>query len=156
MLQADQSILVDAPRQRVFAFVADYRNAMKYERHFSRLDLVPGPTSGIGTTVDARGRFRGIPVRAKLRIEEFVEGQRIVSRSVSGLRSSLEWNFAEEGRQTRVRLVTRYSLPVPFVPRQVRESIHEEIQAMTRASLKELKRLLEVDQPAEVLETSAE
>ncbi len=143
MPHTDQSILVDAPRHKVFDFVADYRNTTKYEKHFSRLDLMPGPIRGIGNTVDARGWFRGIPVRSKLRIVEFAEDQRIVSTSVAGLKSWLEWDFADEDGKTRVRLFASYSFPIPFIPRNVRESVAQEVKAMTTASLLELKRLLE-------------
>ncbi len=156
MLQTDQSILVNAPLHTAFAFVADYRNAIKYERHFSKLDPLPGPRQGYGTTLDARGRFRGIPVRSTLRIVEFVEDERIVSRSIAGLHCSLEWDFGEENGRTRVRLVAKYALPLPFVPRTVQASIEREIQAITTESLLELRRLLEVRQPAPASEPASE
>ncbi len=156
MPQTDQSILVDAPRHKVFDFVADYRNTMKYERHFSRVDLAPGPTRGVGNTVDARGWFRGIPVRAKLRIVEFVENERIVSRSIAGLKSSLEWDFSDEDGKTKVRLFASYSFPIPFIPRHLRESVAEEVKAMTSASLRELKRLTESDEARTASEPPAE
>lgn len=156
MPRTEQSILVVAPRHKVFAFVADYRNTMKYEKHFSRVDLAPGPSRGIGTTVEARGWFRGIPVKAKLRITEFVEDERIVSRSVAGLKSSLEWGFADEQGKTKVRLVASYAFPFPFIPRQVRESVAQEVQTMTTASLRELKRLLENEESGPASEPPAE
>ena len=156
MPQTDQSILVDAPRQKVFAFVADYRNTLKYEKHFSRLDLAPGPARGIGNTVDARGWFRGIPVRAKLRIVGFVENERIVSRSIAGLKSSLEWDFSDEEGMTRVRLFASYSFPIPFIPRHLRETVTEEVRSMTTASLRELKRLMEIGDSAAASQPPAE
>ena len=156
MPQTDQSILVDAPRHRVFDFVADYRNTTKYEKHFSRLDLMPGPARGIVNTVDVRGWFRGIPVRAKLQIVEFVEDERIVSASIAGLKSWLEWDFSDEEGKTRVRLFASYSFPFPFIPRHVRESIAHEVKSMTTASLIELKRLVERDEAGSVSEPSAQ
>ncbi|HEX9016715.1 MAG TPA: SRPBCC family protein [Chloroflexota bacterium] len=139
----DQSVLVEAPRHEIFGFVADYRNVTRFEKRFTRVFRLPGPSYGLGVTLDARGWFRGVPVRAKLRIVEFVPDKRIVSRSVAGLKSILEWEFSDEGGGTRVRLITGYDWPFPLIPRQVKESVAAEVGSMAADSLRELKRLME-------------
>lgn len=139
----DQSLLVDAPRHEVFGFVADYRNVTRFEKRFTRVARLPGAPYGLGLTLDARGWYRGVPVRAKLRIVEFVPDKRIVSRSVAGLKSTLEWDFTDEAGGTRVRLVTGYDWPLPLIPRHLKESIANEVASMAADSLRELKRLME-------------
>ncbi len=143
MPRTDHTVLVMAPLSEVFEYVADYRNVAKFEKRFSRVEPLPGPRYGLGTTLDTRGWFHGVPVRAKLRTTEFVENQRIVSNSISGLKSTLEWEFAEENGGTRVKMAASFDWPLPLIPRHIKEAIQEEVREMTAASLCELKRLLE-------------
>ncbi len=151
-----RSILVNAPIEEVFQFVADYRNTPKYQRQFSRFEPVGEPTHGLGLTVDARGRFKGLPIRAKLRITEFVENERIVSRSVEGLKSAAEWEFGREGDKTRVTFTASYSWPLPILSRAIRKMLEAELIAMTEASLRELRRLVEARHLGGSLQPSAE
>ena len=143
MPSVDRNIWIDAPAEKVFRFVADYRNTTRYQRHFSRFQPVDSQAWGLGMTVDARGRFRGLPVHARLTITEFVENRRISSRSVAGLKSSAQWSFADEDGGTRVRFVASYDWPVPVLSGAMRRTIERSIVAMTESSLRELKRLLE-------------
>lgn len=138
-----QSILVNAPVHDVFEFVADYRNITRFEKRFSRVVRLDGPDHGLGMTLDAKGRFHGVPVHARLQVVEFAQDRKIVSRSLAGLKSLLEWEFSEEGGATRVKLFANYGWPFPLIPKQVKDSIRVEVEEMTAESLRELKRLVE-------------
>lgn len=59
------------------------------------------------------------------------------------MRSSAEWHFEPEGPATRVRVIAAYDIPVPRVVTGLRRRIEAEIDRMTEASLRELKRLVE-------------
>lgn len=143
MLRTDRFILIDAPLETAFEFVADHRNTTSFQKNFSRFEPLGSPTYGLGMTVDARGWVKGIPVRATLKITEFVKNERIVSRSVAHLKSTAEWHFARVDGRTRVRFVASYELPVPILSGSLRERIRVEVDAMAQATLRELKRLLE-------------
>jgi uncharacterized protein YndB with AHSA1/START domain len=143
MPSTDLSILIDAPVQRVFEFVADPRNTVRYQREFSHFEPIGTPRYGLGMTVDARGKFKGIPVRTKLRIVEFVPHERIVSRSVAFLKSRAEWHFSEEEGKTLVRFVAHYDWPLPLPRWSVGRILEHEIEAMTELSLRRLKQLVE-------------
>ncbi len=139
----DRSILIEAPVATVFEYVADWRNTIKYQHQFSKFEPVGEPVRGLGLTVDARGWFKGLPVRARLRIVEFVENERIVSRSVAHMRSSAEWLFSPDGDRTRVRFIANYDWPVPLGNRLLKRIVENEIASMTETSLRDLKRLVE-------------
>jgi uncharacterized membrane protein len=143
MPSTDLSILIDAPLEAVFDFVADPRNTVKYQREFSTFEPVGHPPRGLGMTVDARGKFKGLPVRAKLRIVEFVPNERIVSRSVAFLKSRAEWHFSVEDGKTLVRFVAQYDWPVPLPARAMSWLLENEIDAMAEDSLRRLKLLVE-------------
>ena len=137
MPHTDLNILIDAPVERVFRFVADPHNTTRYQRQFSRFEPVGSPQYGLGATADARGRFRGIPVRARLRIVEFVPNKRIVSRSIAFLKSTAEWHFDEEDGKTRVRFAANYDWPIPILGGTIRRMIEEEIDDMAEDSLQD-------------------
>ena len=152
MPRIERSILVKAAVEEVFEFVADYRNTTRYQRHFSRFDPIGPPTRGLGLTVDARGRFRGIPIHARLRVTEFVENERIVSNSIEGLKSAAIWRFDREDEQTRVTFTASYAWPVPILSGALRRMLTEELVSMTESSLRELKRLVEQEHGSRALE----
>lgn len=152
----ERSILVDAPVEEVFEFVADYRNTIQYQRQFSRLEPVGEPTYGLGLTVEARGRFKAIPIHARLRITEFSKNERIVSKSVEGLKSEAVWSFAPEGSQTRVTFTASYGWPLPILSGALRRMLLAELAVMTESSLRELKRLVERKRRGASSETSTE
>ncbi|MGE5620115.1 MAG: SRPBCC family protein [Sphingomonadaceae bacterium] len=143
----ERSILVEAPIDEVFAFVADYRNTTMYQRQFSHFaPIIDSPTHGLGMTLDVRGRFKGLPIRAKLRVTDFVPNELILSRSIEGLESTAEWRFAPEGGGTRVTFAARYAWPIPILGRTLRKMLEAELASMTTTSLRELKRLVEATQ----------
>lgn len=139
----DLSILVDAQVEAVFRFVSEPSNTLRYQRHFSRFDPIGSPRTGHGATADARGSLLGIPVRAKLRVIEFVPNRKIVARSVAYLKSSAEWHFSEEDGKTLVRFVASYDWPMPVMGPGMRLLLEAEIEALAEDSLRELKRLVE-------------
>jgi len=149
MPTTDRWILVDVPVEKAFEFVADYRNTTRYQKQFSRFQCLGEPTYGLGLTVDARGRFRGLPIRSTLRIVQFVKHELIVSKSVAHFKSTAEWRFTPVEGKTKIRFVASYDWPVPIPGRTLKRMIEAEIEAMTESSLRELKRLLESEAQAE-------
>jgi uncharacterized membrane protein len=148
MPSTDLSILIDAPVEAVFRFVADPRNTIRYQQEFSSFEPIGAPRYGLGMTVDARGKFKGIPVRARLQIVEFVPNERIVSRSIAFLKSRAEWHFVEDQGRTLVRFVAQYDWPIPLPGRAMSWMLGGEIEAMTEDSLRRLKLLVEEEHRA--------
>lgn len=144
MLRVERSIDIFAPIERVFAYVADYRTALRWMHNFTRFEPLPGtPTSGLGAQVAVTGTAFGFPVSTTLEIIEFVPERRLVSRSTGRIRTSSEWSFAPTESGTRVTFQSSYDLPA-FVERLVgREEIQRELLGGADQSLANLKRDLE-------------
>ncbi len=149
MPEIARTILIDAPVGEVFEFVADPRNTIQYQRHFSRFEAVGEPTYGAGLIVDARGHFHAIPIHTRLRIVEFVKDERIVSESIAGLKSRSEWSFAQQGEGTRVTFIADYDWPIPILSGMLRRRLEAELAAMTESSLRKLKKLTEAKHRSE-------
>jgi len=104
------------PRPAVFAFFADARNLEAITPASMRFRiLTPLPIEmRAGALIDYRLRLRGIPVRWRTRIEEWVPDRRFVDVQLSGpyrsWRHTHQFEDAEGG--TRMRDTVEYELPL--------------------------------------------
>ncbi len=136
-------ILVRMPVEKVFAFVADPRNTTRIQREFSRFEPIGEPAYGLGMAVDARGSFKGFPVRAVVRVTEFVKNERIVSVSTEGVASRAEWVFSPDEDGCRVQFTASFEWPVLLPSLALGRMAEEELTRLTESALRQLKRLVE-------------
>jgi uncharacterized membrane protein len=140
-----KSIEINAPLEDVFAYVADYRNAKDFLEGFTEFQAVTGQFSGLGARARASGKFWGVPVSTVLEISEFEENQCLVSRSVAGIRSSSAWGFQTTKKGVKVTFTAEYSVPGLMIGHLMERLIEKDVEANTRQSLINLKRIMERD-----------
>src|SRR3954452_11673953 len=86
-------ILVNAPPERIFAFLADPMNIPRIQSHFSSVNIVTEKRRGLGAAIEARGRFRGFPITARMDIVGFEEPTLLVSDSKGAVSSHTTWRL---------------------------------------------------------------
>jgi ribosome-associated toxin RatA of RatAB toxin-antitoxin module len=153
MPTAISSALVPATPDRVFDFIADYRNITRLQTQFASAKLASEIERGQGAVVELSGRFHGMPMRVKNRIVTFTPPRRLVSVSEGTVLSRNVWEFepveGEETPSTRVTFSVEYKVAAgPFgkLFTGVASSLfHKEIQEMTDESLRRLQALMEQD-----------
>lgn len=150
MPTASATNIVPASAERVFDFVADYRNIPRLQAQFSSVKVASEVERGQGAVVELSGRFHGVPMRVKNRIVTFTPPHRLVSISDGTVLSRNVWEFEPvEGGDTRVTLTIEYKVAAgPFgkLFTGVASSLfHREIQEMTDDSLRRLQELLAQD-----------
>jgi ribosome-associated toxin RatA of RatAB toxin-antitoxin module len=154
MPTAISSTLVPATPERVFDFIADYRNIPRLQTQFASAKLASEIERGQGAVVELSGRFHGMPMRVKNRIVTFTPPRRLVSVSEGTVLSRNVWEFepvdSEQEPSTRVTFSVEYKAAGPFgkLFTGVASSLfHKEIQEMTDESLRRLRELLAQDNP---------
>ena len=140
--------IVPATADEAFGFVADYRNIVRLQPHFSSARLVSAEEHGVGAEVDLNGHFHGIPIKARNRIVAYSPPDRHVSVSDGQVLSRSTWEFEQitaDPPVTRVTLTLDYKLREGIggmIASVLWPIFNREIQGMTDESMKRLREFL--------------
>jgi fatty-acyl-CoA synthase len=138
------TVHIAAPPDRVFDFVDDWRNAVRYLHRLVRWEPVDhGATMGVGTVF--RVGIQAGPTRldGKLEVTDYSRPEKISIRSIDGPRVVGGWTFEPNGDGTRVSLRASFDLPGGIAGRLVGSFISRNGQRDLDESLRDLKRLVE-------------
>lgn len=146
MAHVEESVVIAAPIGDVFDLIADYRHALSWMEGFSRFEILPGPSSGVGARVRAAGTLLGFSLETELEIVEFERPTRLVSRTAGPIRSLTAWILRETDSGTLVTFTGEYHLPL--VLRLAGDHAFEQLVAgQIRQSLENLKQLFRPGAP---------
>src|SRR5579884_252572 len=140
MAHVEEGVDISAPIVDVFDLIADYRSALTWMEGFTRFDLLPGPSRGVGARVRAAGSFLGFALETELEIVAFDAPHRLTSRSQGPIRSITSWILSETESGTRVTFSGDYQLPLAL--RLAGDRAFEQLVAgQIRRSLANMQRL---------------
>ena len=141
MPRIERSILINAPVNEVFDYIADPTNCPTW---------VPGMVSVRDVAgIDAGKTFRwtykmaGISFDGESTILEYVPYEWIVIGSQRGIVSVWTYDFRAEGDGTRVGAVVEYAIPIPVVGKVIQEVILGKNEHEADLALARLKALME-------------
>ncbi|GAA2388252.1 MULTISPECIES: SRPBCC family protein [Gordonia] len=107
-----QTVTTEASRDRVFAYVDDYRNVPSWMFGVTRFTPVTDHTSGLGATYEACMKIGPKNLTSTLRVTEWVENECVVLTSIAGFDVRTGWRFADGADgQTLVDVNFDYDLP---------------------------------------------
>jgi uncharacterized protein YndB with AHSA1/START domain len=101
--------VISAPRERVFAFLADLENHWLITDRFVRVLSLDGPAGARrGGQVRIRAPF-GLSRIASIRVEEARPPAELIGSAAvgDGTKAEVRWSLAEEGAGTRTELTAR-------------------------------------------------
>ena len=150
MRQVTVNIVISAPREQIFDFVADLSRRPAYCDHYLK-DYRLARANPVGKGAAARFLLDG-PVfneRADLAIVEVNRPRRIVEEGRVGIRGRSRliaiYDFVPEGSATRVELTT-YSEPKTAVDRLRQRGAHRWIRRQSKKALVRLRKIFEEPQ----------
>ncbi len=146
-------IRIDAPGERVFAFLADPTNIPRIQTEFRSVRLLTPQTQGLGATIEAQGTFRGLPLTAQMQIVALEPPHLLVSDSSGMVQSRTTWRVAPDpppapdaaphgGLGSRVTLTIDYTVTVPGLA-FLGSLVQRDLDNLTIAALRRLKALVE-------------
>lgn len=144
MPSLDGRIRIDAPVEKVFDFVDDWRNTTRFIHGLVRWKpLDPGNVQGEGARFRAAMKVGPSVLEGEMEVVEHVPNERVVFVSTRGPQVRGEWTFHAEGDGTLVDLRNTFTLPGGVVGRVVGKVISGQGRKALDDSLADLKRLVE-------------
>ncbi len=106
------SIHIDAPVEKVFAFLSDPANWKDIGRTGVVITEVHLNDHGVGTSYSWEARILGLPIRGTNTFTEFAPNERITDESTLALEGTWRYSFEPEGAGMRL---TFENLPSSFM-----------------------------------------
>ena len=113
MAKVERTITINAPVEKVFAYVTDSSNEREFVPSITDIRNIQG--EGVGKTYDWTYKMLGIPLHGKSETVEYKPNERYVSKSSGGVVSTWTWIFRSETGGTQMNVVIEYTIPVPVL-----------------------------------------
>jgi uncharacterized membrane protein len=141
--RSQATVSVDAPARDCFAYVANHRNATRFMLGIKRYEPLTEQASGMGARFLAVVEVAGRKLEAEMEITDWVDGEKMTSRSRRGPKTEGGWTF-DESRDGTTAITLSYAYEVPGVfrllPGRVVTGI---VEGGLRLSLQRLKKEIE-------------
>lgn len=107
----EQTIEIDAPVEKVFAYVEDFTRIGEWLYGLHEIKPVDGPLHGLGATYEGTVRL-GVPLRSRVTCTDYELNRLVEITSVKGVKNTQRWTFTDLGQgRTKVDVWISYDLP---------------------------------------------
>ena len=107
----EQSVEIDAPVSKVFAYVDDFSTTKDWMYGLTKIDPVTEQLRGVGAQYDGVMKV-GVPLKARIQCTSWEQDRLIELTSVKGIQTTQRWSFTDlGGDRTRVDAWVSYTLP---------------------------------------------
>lgn len=103
MITQDFTQEINAPVEKIFAFVSDFRNNSKWQDGVIESTQTPDGPTNVGTTVKDKRTFLGQKMESTYEVTEFVPNKKMVFKSSSGpVQFQFSQTFESTGGRTKM------------------------------------------------------
>lgn len=107
----EESVEVDAPVDKVFAYVDDHTHTKDWMFGLARIEPVTDQLRGVGAQYDGVMKV-GVPLKARVECTAWEQDRYIEIRTVKGIHTTQRWTFTDlGGDRTRIEAWVSYTLP---------------------------------------------
>jgi len=142
MAKIEKSILIGAPVEKVFAFMAEPSNLLEIWPSLLEVRNVQPLPNG-GYCYDWTYKMAGMRIEGQAEWTEFVKDQRIVYGNESGIPGTFVWTYRREDGGTRVSVSVEYTIPGAVLARLAEPIIHKMNEHESETILANLKARME-------------
>ena len=114
-MQIEDSIVVAAPLNEVFAYASDWQHWAEWFKGVSDFRPTTAIERGNGARYAYRASLMGIPASVETEIADFAENGGWTGVSVRGMAHRTSWRFEPHGEGTRFSYRMEYQLPLPLL-----------------------------------------
>lgn len=113
MAKIEKTITINAPVEKVFAYVEDPMSNPEWLPGVVEVKDVTG--QGVGSHFRWVYKMVGMRLEGESTTTEYVSNRRIVTQSKGGAVSTWTWTFEPHDGGTKLNLVVEYTIPVPVL-----------------------------------------
>ena len=114
MAKITRDILINAPVEKVFEYASNPVNQPEYWPSMLEVKDIEEQPGG-GRNYNWVYKMAGIRLNGSTETTEFVENERIVTKSSGGVESTFTYTYKPEGEGTRLTMELEYVVPVPVI-----------------------------------------
>ena len=141
MERVEKSITIDAPVEKVFAYLRDPMSNLEIMPSMVQVSQVAG--EGVGAEFRWVYRMAGMNLEGKSTVLEFVPDKRFVTQSQGGIESTWIWDFAPDNGGTRIDLAVEYTVPIPVLGRLAESLVVRQNERELETTLANIKERVE-------------
>lgn len=124
MAKIEKTIFINAPVEKVFAFMAKPENLPEIWPSLQEVRNVQPMPNG-GYSYDWTYKMAGLRVEGRAEWTEFVQNRRIVDKNEGGIPSTFIWTYEAENGGTRVSVSVDYTIPGALLGRLAEPIVHK-------------------------------
>lgn len=146
MAKLEQTIVIRAPVEKVFNFMADPRNLPEIWPSMLEVRKVTTNPNG-GVDFEWVYKMAGLKFDGASITAEFVKNKYSETRSTKGIESIFRWNYESIAEGTRLHLEVEYKIPIPLIGKLAEAVIVKQNEHEANNMLNNLKDRMEIEIP---------
>ncbi len=142
MAKLEKSVMIKAPVEKVFDFMADANNFPEIWPSMVEVRDVQRSAAG-GNKFNFTYKMAGMRIEGASEATEWIKNQRNVTESTKGIQSRFVWTYQPEAGGTKLTVQVEYTVPVPLLGKLAEAFIIKQNQNEMDAMLANLKARME-------------
>lgn len=143
MARVEKSVTVDAPIERVFAYLKDPMSNLEWLPGMMEVTKVSG--EGVGARFRWVYKMAGIALEGESTALEYIPNERFVTESKSGIVSTWNWDFAPDDGGTKIDLTVDYVVPIPVLGKLAEAVVVRQNERVLDTALENIRGRMEGD-----------
>ena len=143
MARLEKSIVINAPVEKVFAYVREPASEPEWMPGMVEVGDVVQTKEGVGSHYRFTYSLAGLLFRGESRTIEYVPNRRIVTQSKGGIESLWTWTFEPHGGGTKLSVVVEYTVPIPVLGKLAEAVVHRQNEREADLAMTNIKTRLE-------------
>jgi uncharacterized protein YndB with AHSA1/START domain len=143
MAKIERTVIINAPVEKVFAYITDPMTLLEYLPSMMDVKDVTLTEQGIGSHYRWVYKMAGIPFEGESTVIEFIPNVRRVVQSKRGIVSTWTWAFEPHDGGTKLSLVVEYVIPVPVLRKLAEALMLRQNERMSDLAMTNVKERME-------------
>jgi uncharacterized membrane protein len=146
MAELETSITINAPIEKVFAFLTDPRNLPEiWPSMIEVKHVTPAPKGGFN--FEWVYKMAGMQIEGASETVEYVLNERTVTKGIKGIESKFTWLYKPLNKTTKLTVEIEYKVPLPLLGKLAEAVVLKRNEQEAETLLFNLKSRLEIETP---------